>query len=361
MTQALIIDALLTFGFGVQHSIIAALGFKRLILKYFTLDAMQWRSIQSVINVNYILIAACLWQPTDYVIYELSGWAAIAMCVPLVIGWIWYFESHIFEYDCGQAFGCSAMISRIFGLEKPKPEMWNVLGRRWIRFPVHTAFFPMFLCFPTMTADLLVFGLVANFGNVIGTIFYDKRLIKMVGKPYQDYIDRTNLISPFMSKKKRRGAIDLDLPQPIMFKDKSVYIDAIVIGLGLGYLHYYFIGLDVQGNFASVYRLAGFSVIAAISAGILSSLYGTKSIGKRLRDGKDNQFLTLLGTKSAIISALSVVSYFVLCFTIKGAIPPFYIILPLWLIVLWLTNFISAAMIIKIGLSQKEQVKKQLA
>lgn len=347
MVKDLIIDGLLTLGFGVQHSIIATLGIKKLILKYLKLDSMQWRSLQSFINVNYILLAFSLWRPSDYVVYELTGVWAIVMGVCLVIGWLWYFESHIFEYDCGQAFGCSAIIARVFKLEKPIPELWKVGGRRWIRFPVHTAFFPMFLCFPVMTADLLVFGIVINIGNIIGTILYDKRLIKMAGKVYLNYIDRTNLISPFMFGKKKKGAIDMDLPKPVMFKNPGIYFDAIAIGILAGIGHYYVVGSHVENSLASLYSMALFSLAVALVCGVLIGIINRNSLGNYLKRDNSKNMLTLIGAKCAIVSAFNIISFYSISYFVQGAVPSFAIILPLWLIVLWTSNFISAAIIIR--------------
>jgi hypothetical protein len=349
MYNDLIIDALLTFGFGVQHSIIALIGVKRFIQKHLGLDSMQWRAIQTVINVNYILIAAALWRSSDIVIYELTGTAMIIMCIFLVIGWLWYFESHLLEYDCGQAFGCSAILAKIFKLEKPVPEMWKVIGRRWIRFPVHTAFFPMFLCFPTMTADLLVFGIVANIGNIYGTVLYDRRLVKLIGEPYKKYIQRTNLISPFMFGKKRKGAYDMDLPKPIMYKNPEIYIDGLIIGLIIGFLHFHFRGIDVYNNFESLYSLALFSFVTALVGGLVSGFTSMSRFKKYLMENDIKSFLTLLGTKSAIISFTNLLLYFTLSFMVYSDIPSFAIILPVWLIVLWVTNFVSASFIIMVS------------
>ena len=149
-------DAALITGFGVQHSLLATLRAKKVVRRLANLDPLSWRGLQSFVNVIYVLVAACLWRSSDVVVWEFSGPAYWIMASILYAGWVWYFQIHIFEYDCGLAFGSTAIVNRVLGRKSPAVEMWKTGFRRWSRFPVHAAFFPMFLAFPRMTVDLLV-------------------------------------------------------------------------------------------------------------------------------------------------------------------------------------------------------------
>ena len=59
-TTALIIDTLLVVGFGVQHSSLATLRVKRVLKARTGMEALAWRSVESLCNVVYILVAASL-------------------------------------------------------------------------------------------------------------------------------------------------------------------------------------------------------------------------------------------------------------------------------------------------------------
>ncbi|MCA6111820.1 hypothetical protein [Bradyrhizobium cenepequi] len=52
----------------------------------------------------------------------------------------------------------------------------------------------MFFLLPTMKLDLLVLAILLNIYNVIGSILYDKRLVKIGGSAYADYQAVTGLI-----------------------------------------------------------------------------------------------------------------------------------------------------------------------
>ncbi len=173
----IVIDSLLVVGFGLQHSLIATVTVKKKVQKLTGLDPVSWRGVQSLINVSYVILAACLWREVPIVVWDFAGtplyWVLGAI---LVASWVWYFQIHLFEYDCGLAFGSSAVLSRLHGSPLPPMEMWKVGSRRWLRFPVHNAFFPMFFAFPRMSLSMLVIAVVGNINNIYGTILYDKRL-----------------------------------------------------------------------------------------------------------------------------------------------------------------------------------------
>ncbi len=72
-TTALVTDALLVVGFGVQHSVLATFRVKRLVKARTGIEPLAWRSVESLANVVYILTAAALWQHTDHVVWQLTG------------------------------------------------------------------------------------------------------------------------------------------------------------------------------------------------------------------------------------------------------------------------------------------------
>ncbi|GAA3293636.1 hypothetical protein GCM10020295_16050 [Streptomyces cinereospinus] len=202
----LLIDALLVVGFGVQHSGLATLRVKRLVKAKTGIEALAWRSVESLSNVVYILVAAALWQHTGDVVWELTGASMVIMYALAVASWLWYWQLHLFEYDCGLAFGSTTLVSQAAGAQGPKLINWKVGSRRWIRFPVHTAFFGMFFCLPVMTTDLLVLAVVLNVYNVIGSILYDKRIIATAGDAARPYINLTGLIFPPVYRNPRAPA-----------------------------------------------------------------------------------------------------------------------------------------------------------
>jgi methanethiol S-methyltransferase len=340
-------DAALVTGFGVQHSVLATLRAKKVIRQFSKFDPLSWRGPQSFFNVLYVVIAACLWRPVDYVVWEFTGLGGVIMTAILVAGWVWYFQIHVFEYDCGLAFGSTPNINRFLGRKAPMIEMWKTGFRRWSRFPVHTAFFPMFLAFPTMTADLLVLGVVGNLYNWIGTVLYDRRLMTLVGKPYYEYIDKTGLIFPPVIRN-RAGAASLTLPEPTHWKRPLNNLPGIAIGI-LGGFFYWFVLGNVELSPAEVWKSWGVSFALAILGGILYSVVNGPQLIEASRQNFD-RFQTRVSTNTALISAVSILTWFTVSTVRDGNPPTLAVILPMWLTVLWIGH---AASVATLALSRK--------
>jgi len=339
MVLDLVWDALLVAGFGFQHSVLATLRAKKVIRQFSSIDPLSWRGPQSFFNILYVVLAACLWRPVDVVVWEFTGFGFVAMAALLYASWVWYFQIHIFEYDCGLAFGSTAVINRFLGRKSPPIEMWKTGFRRWSRFPVHTAFFPMFLAFPRMTADLLVFGIVGNIYNVIGTELYDRRLKKLVGKPYLDYVERTGLIFPPV--RHPAGAADLTLPEPTHWRRPLQNLAGIALGILGGFFYWYVIG-RAELKPADIWLSWGASFVVAIVGGFLYSVINGPQLVEASRRNFD-QFQTRVSTNTALMSAVAILSWFVISAVKVGQPPTLGVILPMWIVVLWVGHASSVA------------------
>ncbi|MFH0516152.1 hypothetical protein ACHBTE_03105 [Streptomyces sp. M41] len=324
----LLVDALLVVGFGVQHSGLATLRVKRLVKAKTGMEALAWRSVESLANVVYILAAAALWQSTGDVVWELSGTAMVIMYALAVASWLWYWQLHLFEYDCGLAFGSTTLVAQAARAKGPKLISWKVGSRRWIRFPVHTAFFGMFFCLPTMTTDLLVLAVVVNIYNVIGSILYDKRLIALAGDAYRPYLDLTGLIFPPVYRNPK-GAADLPMAAPQHWRKPSMHLPGLVVGLALGGLYYVLIG---------PHAVTPLDMLQAGGAGLLGALLTGLLLGAVLKPKAEDwgQQQTDLSTTVALNAATGVVTWAVIGWVDTGQAPSFAAFLPLWFTVQYL-------------------------
>jgi hypothetical protein len=333
--SSLLIDALLTAGFGVQHSILATLSVKARTKKWFGWEPIAWRSVESLVNVSYILLAVAAWQPVDVVIWDASGIIGYTLLIITVASWIWYWQLHLFEYDCGLAFGSTSLVARISDRPIPNLVPWKVGSRRWIRFPVHTAFFGMFLCLPRMTADLLVLGIVLNIYNVIGSVLYDLRILKLSGEPYRKYMEVTGLIWPPIYRAPQ-GARDLTMPAPLHWAHPAMHVSGVFFGLLLGTLYFLTLGSPET-------TLVESAKVATV--GLLGSLLVGFAIGRSSKPRAPNweQQQTDLSTTVAISAAIGVMWWASLTWLKIGEPPNFAYYLPLWFIVQYLGHVFAVA------------------
>ncbi|MEU9593579.1 hypothetical protein ACGF7W_26235 [Streptomyces sp. NPDC048219] len=315
-------------GFGVQHSGLATLRVKRVVKAKTGMEALAWRSVESLANVVYILVAAALWQHTDDVVWELSGAAMVSMYALGVASWLWYWQLHLFEYDCGLAFGSTTLVAQAASAQGPKLINWKVGSRRWIRFPVHTAFFGMFFCLPTMTTDLLVLAVVVNIYNVIGSILYDKRLITLAGDAYRPYLDLTGLIFPPVYRNPK-GARDLEMAAPQHWRKPSMHLPGLVVGTGLGVLYYFLVG---------PHAVTPLDMLQAGGAGLLGAVLTGLLLGSILKPKAEDwgQQQTDLSTTVALNAATGVVTWATIGWVDTGQAPSFAAFLPLWFTVQYL-------------------------
>ena len=330
---ALVVDGSLVAGFGVQHSALVTLRAKARVRRVFGIEPLAWRSVESVCNIVYVLAATALWRHVNDVVWDVQGTAAGLLWALVALSWMWYWQLHLFEYDCGLAFGSTTFVARLAGQPMSRLVPWKCGSRRWIRFPVHTAFFGMFFLLPHMTADLLVLAIVLNVYNVIGSILYDKRLERLAGESYVAYQAVTGLILPPVYRAPR-GATALAMPRPGHWRRPIMHLPGVVGGVGLAAVYYGVMGgapLDAR------------SALLAGASGVLGAVLVGVVVGRLARaDTPDwDQQQTDLSTTVALAAALGVVLWAGTRWLVVGHPPPFAVYLPLWFIVQYLGHVMA--------------------
>lgn len=334
----LLIDIGLIMGFGVQHSVIAMVRLKNVIQRWTGIDPITWRGVQSFINISYLLLACILWREVPIVVWDLQGAAYWLMGATLVASWAWYFQIHLFEYDCGMAFGSSAVLARLHNAKPPAMEMWKVGTRRWLRFPVHTAFFPMFFAFPRMTVSMLVLAIVANVANIIGTVLYDRRLVFLVKDAYREYQKVTGLLLPPLLRAPR-GAGDMSFPEPWHWSRVAHNLPGLVMGLMAGTLFWRDLGPIGLETEELVRAWSSAFLIAVTGGGLVGVAHSVRTSALEL---SYQRLLTMLATNTALMSAVCLLTWAGLCFVTSRSVPMLYIFFPMWMTMLWLGHFVAS-------------------
>ena len=141
-------------------------------------------------------------------------------------------------------------------------------------------------CLPTMTADLLVLGIVANVYNVIGSILYDRRLLHVNRQAYQAYVDVTGLIWPPVYRAPR-GAAVLALPKPSHWNAPVRHVPGLVLGVLAGAVYWAFLGPAVGSAYDVLKVAAAGLIVSAIGGALLGVIDQLGVFGKPLSNLDD--------------------------------------------------------------------------
>ncbi|MGY4101980.1 hypothetical protein ACW2Q0_20885 [Nocardia sp. R16R-3T] len=328
-----LVDAALVTGFGVQHSVLAALRVKSIVNKRTGMKPLAWRSVESLCNIVYALVATGLWQRIDVTVWDIRGGEAIVIYAGLALSWGWYWYLHLVEYDCGLAFGSTTLVAQRAGAHQPQLENWTVGSRRWIRFPVHTAFFGMFFLLPHMTADLLLLAVIINIYNVVGSVLYDRRLEKTIPALWNPYVAQTGLIWPPIYRNPS-GAASITWPSPAHWRSPWMHLPGLIVGgmLGLGYFLI---------NGSSPWGLLAMSVVLGTGLAGAAASGAVLGIVCQPRHQDWGQRQTDLSTTVALSSAVGVATWIVISFLVDRRVPTFGVYLPLWFTVQYLGHVVA--------------------
>jgi hypothetical protein len=192
---AIIQDILLALGFGIVHSCLASFKSKELGKKI--LPAHLYRIVFSITIAAYILFAAYYWKEIDYLVYSIPAPYSYILTCLVIIGWGMYFYSHLFYYEVGGVFGTSQLFSRSPLIGQVRFDYSTNGLKRYIRFPVHTAFFLIFLAIPTMYVSTLIFAIISSLYAWLGTIHHDYRYKKLFkNNNYIAYMQNSGMVLP---------------------------------------------------------------------------------------------------------------------------------------------------------------------
>jgi methanethiol S-methyltransferase len=212
-TEAIIIDLLLLGLFAIQHSVMARMGFKRLMTKL-----IAWHVERS----TYVLAATvCLallmwqWRAMPDVIWQVQNPnGVLALRAVYLLGWFGLLIS-TFLINHFDLFGLHQVYSYFRGEPlKPIPFKTPALYKM-VRHPIYLCFLISFWAAPTMTAGHLLFSVMTTGYIFVGIYFEERDLVHHYGEQYRMYSQMVPMIIPWFLRrrseptdapKKMRGA-----------------------------------------------------------------------------------------------------------------------------------------------------------
>jgi protein-S-isoprenylcysteine O-methyltransferase Ste14 len=185
--------------FGLQHSVMARPGFKRV-----------WTRIvpQPIERATYSL-ASCIvlallmwgWQGIDFVIWNVEQPALRTVAWALfVAGWVavpavTYLINHF------DLFGMRQVWLHLRGQEYTSLPFRTPLAYNHVRHPLYLGWTLAFWATPTMTAGHLLFAVTLTGYMMLAAVFEERDLVSHFGQQYADYQKRVPMFVPRLSVK----------------------------------------------------------------------------------------------------------------------------------------------------------------
>jgi protein-S-isoprenylcysteine O-methyltransferase Ste14 len=192
--RAALVDAGLVLAFGLQHSVMARQGFKRL-----------WTRVvpEPVERATYVLAASVtlgamisFWQPLPGTLWTVeSGLGGAIMWTVFAFGWATVLFT-TFLIDHFELFGLRQAWAYALGRSIPEPTFKTPNVYRLVRHPMQLGFVIAFWAAPVMTLDRLAVAVLLTGYIVTALVFEERDLVALFGDEYRRYQRRVPRLVP---------------------------------------------------------------------------------------------------------------------------------------------------------------------
>lgn len=192
--------------FGLQHSIMARPGFK----KMWTKIVPQPIERSTYVLISTVILAAVMWfwQPMPQTIWHVTYQpATILLWVLFGLGWALLListrlinESHL--------FGLQQVREYLQGKQLSSPEFQTPAFYRFVRHPMMLGFIIAFWATPQMSAGHLIFALATTAYMLIAMRLEERDMIHYFGEKYLAYRDRVPMLFPSLRGQKIVGSAE---------------------------------------------------------------------------------------------------------------------------------------------------------
>ncbi|MFW5927192.1 MAG: methanethiol S-methyltransferase [Wenzhouxiangella sp.] len=180
--------------FGIQHSVMARVGFKDWLKK--TLPASAERSTYVLTASLVLMLMFWQWRPIPEVLWSADtmfgqalGWSVLAGGFVIVL-------VATFLIDHFDLFGLKQVWSQFVGRQPEPPRFATPLFYRLVRHPLYLGFILAFWGGPVMTAGGMLFASAMTLYILIAIQFEERDLVGFLGRDYQRYRQRVPMLVP---------------------------------------------------------------------------------------------------------------------------------------------------------------------
>jgi len=184
--------------FGVQHSVMARPGFKKV-----------WTRIvpKSVERSTYVLITAVIlfaiftyWIPMPGVVWATTGVWATLLTVLFFVGYLIVLLS-TFLINHFELFGLHQVWARFQGKDMPEAKFVTPAFYKWVRHPLYLGMIIAFWSAAMMSVGHLLFAAVWTAYIFVAVGYEERDLIGAFGDSYRSYADKVPMMFPFGKRK----------------------------------------------------------------------------------------------------------------------------------------------------------------
>jgi protein-S-isoprenylcysteine O-methyltransferase Ste14 len=194
LSDALVMDGILSVLFFLQHSIFVRRGFKQWLGNF--MPERYLNAFYGLTSGIALMLVLIFWQKTSPVITEAEGmfhWILRGLFFLSLYG----FYLGVRALGSFDALGVKPLILYEKGREE-RPQQIIIKGPyRWVRHPLYLFMIVLIWSCPALTYDRLLFNILWTIWIVIGTYLEDRDLHRTFGRSYREYSARVPMLVPY--------------------------------------------------------------------------------------------------------------------------------------------------------------------
>lgn len=197
---AIIANTALIILWGLQHSIMADIRFKRWWTKF------VHSAIERSTYLVFVAIATCilmvLWSPIPFMLWDVTSTTlGSVLLVGYLFGWaLTLFASFLINHF--QVFGLEQAYHALSQTQSKKAIFVTPFLYRIVRHPMMTGVLISLWCAPSMSIGRLLINIVMTIYIIIGTRHEEETLVEDLGEEYEEYRKSTPMLIPDVTGKK---------------------------------------------------------------------------------------------------------------------------------------------------------------